>query len=880
MKFLTGLSNIFGNVYFKKLEKIVSRINNLEITFSKWNDEKLRSQTQLFKIRLKGGENLDDLLPEAYALVREASKRVLKQRHFDVQIMGGIVLHQGKIAEMKTGEGKTLTATLPIYLNALNENGVHVVTVNDYLAKRDTVWMGQIYSFLGMSVGCITSEGAFLYDSGNTGEFSNFQFQISKQAEELIDSPDRKRDVLGGFKIEGSYLKPCDRREAYAADITYGTNNEFGFDYLKDNLVYDQNLMVGRGYAFAIIDEVDSILIDEARTPLIISTQLEIPTNFYSDFANLARRLVENIDYNIDEKMKAVTLTALGISKVENILGIKNLYDINNPAENAKALTYIHHLETALKAKLFFKKDRDYLVKDGNVIIVDEFTGRILPGRRFSDGLHQAIEAKEGVPIQRESRTLASITFQNYFRLYQKLAGMTGTALTSAEEFEKVYKLEVVPIPANKPLIRHDFPDLVYKNEKTKWQAVVNEIKKLYEIGQPVLVGTLSIEKNETLSKMLQKTGIPHEILNAKNHEREGEIIAQAGKFKAVTIATNMAGRGVDIILGGNPQDPKENEVVRSLGGLHVIGTDRHEARRIDNQLRGRSGRQGDPGSSQFFLSLEDDLMRIFGGDSIKNLMERLNVPEDQPIENTFITKAIEAAQSKIEGFNFDARKHILEFDEVLNKHRETIYNLRREFLKSDFIKQKEKIFNIIKEELIKIIKFHTTGDKWNFVEIAENIKALINIDVYPKISEIIEIEKLESFVVGQAKSQYEEKEKHIGFEKFGQIGKQLYLQSIDMFWMNHLGNMDYLRDSVRLRAWGQRDPLVEYKNEGHQMFKQSLAALNSEFVSILFKLELRLNNESESGLLQSTPEIKSKISRNDFCFCGSLKKYKKCHGA
>ncbi|MBI2626133.1 MAG: preprotein translocase subunit SecA, partial [Candidatus Nealsonbacteria bacterium] len=758
------LNKIFGDAnekYIKKLQPIVEKINNLEPPTSAlvggegFSTERAEEKTNAFKERLKKGETLDDLLPEAFALVREAAKRNLHQRHFDVQLIGGIVLHQGRIAEMKTGEGKTLTATLPIYLNALEGGGVHVVTVNDYLAKRDAVWMGQIYHALGLSTGCIMHDASYVYDP-----------TVQK---------DEERDILGGFKVIDDYLRPCSRKEAYAADITYGTNNEFGFDYLRDNMAYETNQQVQRGFNYAIVDEVDSILIDEARTPLIISAPDMESSKWYQEFAKIIPKLDAKTDYEVDEKMKAVTLTEEGVNKIEKILGMGNIYE-------EKGIKYVHHLEQALRAEVMFKKDRDYVVQGGQVVIVDEFTGRLMPGRRWSGGLHQAIEAKEGVSVQPESLTLASITFQNYFRMYKKLAGMTGTAATSAEEFDKVYNLDVAAIPTNKPMIRKDFSDRVYKNTEGKFKAVVREIKEKHEAGQPVLVGTTSIERNEYLGKLLDMEGISHQILNAKNHEKEGEIIAQAGKLGAVTIATNMAGRGVDIVLGGNPQnDPELSRRVRELGGLHVIGTERHEARRIDNQLRGRSGRQGDQGSSQFFISLEDDIMRIFGGEKIKSLMGFLKIPEDQPIEAGMISGAIESAQSKIEGMNFDLRKHLLDYDDVFNKHREVIYKKRREMLE------------------IKDLRF--------------------------KIKEWIK--------TSEEEKAFKEKEKELG-ENFDQVSRIVALRTLDMLWMNHLEEMEALRDSVRLRAYGQQDPLVEYKTEGHKMFKLLLDTIESNIAQTI----------------------------------------------
>ncbi len=813
------LNKIFGDAnekYVKSLQPTIDKINNLEPEFEKFSGEKLKEKTLEFKERLKKGETPDDILPEAFALIREASKRTLKQRHFDVQIIGGIVLHQGKIAEMKTGEGKTLAATLPLYLNALEGRGCHLITVNDYLARRDTVWMGQIYHALGLSTGCLNHEQSFLYDP----DFKR-----------PLEDKEKTRDELGSFLIVEDFLRPCTRKEAYSADITYGTNNEYGFDYLRDNMVYDLNQQGQRGFNFAIVDEVDSILIDEARTPLIISAPDMESSKWYQEFARIIPKLDPKTDYEIDEKMRAVTLTESGINRIEKILGAQNIYE-------EKGIKYLHHLEQSLKAEALFKRDKDYVVKGDEVLIVDEFTGRLMPGRRWSGGLHQAIEAKEGVKVQPESLTLASVTFQNYFRMYKKLAGMTGTAATSAEEFDKVYKIEVVCIPTNKSMIRRELPDRVYKNIDGKFQALVREIKEKNQKGQPVLVGTASIEKNEYLGKLLEREGISHQILNAKNHQKEGEIIAQAGKLGQVTIATNMAGRGVDIILGGNPQNPEEAKKVIELGGLHVIGTERHEARRIDNQLRGRAGRQGDPGSSQFFVSLEDDVMRIFGGDRIKSLMTALKIPDDQPIEANLISKAIEDAQSKIEGMNFDLRKHVLEYDDVLNKHREVIYRKRREILeKSQSSSLKPQILEIVKK-------------------------------------------------AGLKEEDYEKKEKEVGEANMRQVEKVVYLRILDMLWMEHLENMEYLRDSVRLRAYGQQDPLIEYKNEGHKMFQKLLAAIETNIANTILKVSLQpastqpvYTDQRQSANISANQRANQKIGRNDPCPCGSGKKYKKCHG-
>ncbi len=803
-------SKIFGDPnekYIRNLQPTIKKINSFSAQGGPASGWELKDKTAELKERLTKGETLDDILPEAFALVREAGKRTLNQRHFDSQLIGGIVLHQGKIAEMKTGEGKTLAATLPAYLNALTGHGVHVITVNDYLAKRDMVWMGQIYDALGLSVGCIVNESGYVYDR----EYKNTE-------------KDQARDLLGSFKVMVDYLKPVDRKEAYKADITYGTNNEFGFDYLRDNMVYELSQQVQRGHNYAIVDEVDSILIDEARVPLIISGAEEDATDKYYEFAKVVENLEKENpsagsghgDYTLDEKLKTVNFTEEGQDKIVKKLG-------DDPwAENDIAVT--HQLESALRAKTLFLKDRDYVVKNGEILIIDEFTGRILPGRRWSGGLHQAVEAKEGVQVKPESVTFATITFQNYFRMYKKIAGMTGTALTSAEELDKVYKLEVVVIPTNKEMIRQDLPDKVFKSEAGKFMALVKEIKELHKIGQPILVGTRSVEKNEYLGKVLEIQGIPHQILNAKNHEREGEIIAQAGRKGAVTIATNMAGRGVDIILGGNPINEKEAEEVKKSGGLHVIGTERHEARRIDNQLRGRSGRQGDPGSTQFFVSLEDDLMRIFGGDRIKNLMTALKVPEDEPIQANMISGALESAQGKIEGFNFDARHHLLEYDDVMNKHREIIYKRRKEFLESQDLKDK----------MLEIIK------KAGFTE-----------------------------------EDYNKKETEIGGENMRAAEKFVCLKVLDTLWQNHLSDMEHMRDSVRLRAYGGQDPLVEYKNEGHKMFQQLLGMIHENIAHSIFQASLQKQNQSQSQNVVSKGS--GEVGRNDPCPCGSNKKWKKC---
>ncbi|QQG45249.1 MAG: preprotein translocase subunit SecA [Candidatus Sungiibacteriota bacterium] len=881
------LGKFFGDAnerYIKSLEPLVHKINALERGYEKLTDEELKNLTQEFRARFIKGETIDNFLPEAFAAVREAAKRVLGQRHFDVQLVGGIVLHQGKIAEMKTGEGKTLVATLPLYLNSLTGKGTHLVTPNDYLSRIGAGWMGPVYDALGVKVGVLAHEFSGIYDLGHQ------------------DPQSHGDDRLGHFR-------PVSRREAYGADVTYGTNNEFGFDYLRDNLEYlPSELRQGEHY-YAIVDEVDSILIDEARTPLIISMPDEESAELYQVFSRITPQLKENVDYNVDEKLKAVAITEEGIDKIEKILGVGNIYE-------EKGIRFVRHLEQALRAQALFQKDRDYVVKDGEVIIVDEFTGRLMPGRRWSEGLHQAVEAKEGVEVQKESRTLATITFQNYFRMYEKLAGMTGTAQTSAEEFHKVYKLDVITVPTHKPMIRDDRSDLVFRTERGKFQAVVREIKERHGRGQPVLVGTVSIEKNERLAKSLQVEGIPHEVLNAKNHEREALIIAQAGRRGAVTVATNMAGRGVDIILGGTSALPDEAHEVREVGGLYVIGTERHEARRIDNQLRGRSGRQGDSGSSQFFVSLEDDVMRIFGSEKIKRMMESFGIPEDQPIENKMVSKAIEAAQAKIEGFHFDARKHILEFDDVLNKQRDAIYKMRREILfATNDMRQatslKEQIFKMIKEEIIRLVQFHAVSDSesdWNIEEIFENVRAIAGVsdEVHKELQAVVasevnrddKREKIIEHLLTALQKVYDIREQTIGSEGMRNIERAVMLRSIDMLWMDHLDQMEHLRDSVRLRAYGQRDPLVEYKNEGSRLYRELQAAIRAQMVNTIFKVG-GAPQEERSRVVERRPDIaisaeqsplasagvthapsgKKEPGRNNPCWCGSGKKYKRCHG-
>jgi len=760
----------------KRAESIVVPTNTLEDATQALSDVELRAKTDEFKARLQSGETLNELAPDAFAVVREASRRTLGQRHFDVQLIGGKILHNGDIAEMRTGEGKTLVATLPAYLNALTGKGVHVVTVNDYLSRRDAVWMGQIHHALGLSVGVLNHESSYLYDPAHVSP-------------EVLVEEDTERDKTGGFRVLHDFLRPCTRAESYAADITYGTNNEFGFDYLRDNLEYEPEKLRQRGYHYAIVDEIDSILIDEARTPLIISAPVSDAENLYERFVAIARTLERDTDYEVDEKRKAISLTDAGIEKAQAALGIENIY-------TDAGIKYVHHLETAVRAKALFQRDKEYVVKNDEVIIVDEFTGRLQPGRRWSDGLHQAIEAKEGVRIQQESRTFASITFQNYFRLYEKLSGMTGTALTSSEEFYKVYGLNTVAVPTNKPSIRIDHEDFILQTEEGKMKAIARVVKKLHEKGQPTLIGTVSVEKNELLSAHFKQEGIPHEVLNAKNHEREGEIIAQAGRKGGVTIATNMAGRGVDIKLGGNPATEEEYEEVKQLGGLFVLGTERHEARRIDNQLRGRSARQGDPGGTQFFVSLEDSLMRIFASDVIKRVMGTFKIPEDEPIYNKMITRSLEKAQTRIEEFNFDARKQVLAYDDILNIQRKSIYTRRQALLKGGP--------EAVDAELARVAKDDEGLSK----------------------------------VIAKKKEELS--------DSFYVVVRRLLLQSIDFLWVEHLESMEYLRSSVNLRAYGQRDPLVEYKKEGLRLFQSLEVSYATQVAQILPNLAARVEAPRE----------------------------------
>jgi preprotein translocase subunit SecA len=895
------LSKLFGDANARHLARfrpLVERINAFESDMQALSDEELGGLTAEFRNRLSKDESLDDLLPEAFAAVREASRRVSGKRHFDVQLMGGIALHEGAIAQMSTGEGKTLVATLPAYLNALEGKGVHVVTVNDYLSRRDATWMGQIYHALGMTVGVLNHEAAYRYDPS---------FAKTSESEGL----DAERDAVGSFRVVHEFLRPVSRREAYAADITYGTNNEYGFDYLRDNMVPDVAGMAQRPHDthhFSIVDEVDSILIDEARTPLIISSPDEESGQLYATFSKIVPHLTEGEDYNIDEKLRTVSITDAGIDKVQSRLGLANIYEDGG-------VRYVHHLEQALRAQVLFRRDKDYVVKDGEVVIVDDFTGRLMPGRRWSDGLHQAVEAKEGVQVQKESRTLATVTFQNYFRLYNKLSGMTGTARTSAEEFHKVYDLEVISIPTNRPMIRHDLPDRIYKTEQGKLAALTAEIKSRHAQGQPVLVGTVSIEKNEILSLMLTRAGVRHQVLNAKNHEREAEIIAQAGKRGAVTVATNMAGRGVDIILGGNPSEPEEAAAVREAGGLAVFGTERHEARRIDDQLRGRAGRQGDPGASQFFVSTEDELIRVFSGDRLKNLMDRLGVTDQDVIENRLVSRAIEQAQSRIEGHNFDSRKYVLEYDDVMNKHRETIYKLRREVLLSeDFstgIGNKARVLEYLAGHLRGLVYGHLSEEtgEWDLEEIAEGARATAP---FPNTlhATLLQMandgtlhpsnpEELLEYLKEEIAKLYDAHEAELGSANLRRIEKAVILRTIDDVWVDHLEAMEHLRESVKLRAYGQRDPLVEYKIEAQRMFGSLLGTVAARVADVIFKIRLAqqprqrpvIESHPVEGNLpgtaaDQTPTVEpvqahsESIGRNDPCPCGSGKKYKKCHGA
>ena len=876
------LSKLFGNERrISQFQTAVDAVNALEAEIGPLSLQELRHESDLLKTSVQDGSiSLDDAMPRAFALVRAAATKTLGQRHYDVQVMGGIALHRGAIAEMRTGEGKTLSATLAVYLNALEGRGVHVITVNDYLAKRDAVWMGQIYHALGLSVACISHDSGYRYDP-------DYVLSVSPLGVEAEVTADKKRDTTGAFKIETKFLRPVARQEAYQADITYGTNHEFGFDYLRDNMAYHPNGQVQRGHHYAIVDEIDSVLIDEAKTPLIIAAPDQESSDLYRQFARIADRLVRETDYTVDEKFKMVTITESGIAKVEKAIGVENIYD-------SESFKLVHYLEESLRAVALFKRDKDYVIKDGEVLIVDPFTGRILMGRRYSGGLHQAIEAKENVRVKEESKTVASITIQNYFRMYKKLGGMTGTAQTSAEEFESVYGLDVVTIPTNQPMVRKDNPDLVYKTTAGRYIALIRDVQERHRAGQPILIGTVAIEKNEMLSQLLREAGVEHEVLNAKNHEREGEIIAQAGRKGAVTVATNMAGRGVDIILGGNPPDREQGDTVRVCGGLHVIGTERHESRRIDNQLRGRAGRQGDPGSSQFYLSLEDDLMRVFGGDRLKGMMDTLKMPEDMPIESGLVSRSIEQAQAKIEGFNFDARKHTLEYDDVLNKQRQAVYDRRQSVLHAQDAAT-------IKDTARGIIASHS--GRLSVLEKEELVKALMSAGVIER-AEDFEFDILEGEEDRRALSEYLEDlcakrfENVISDETAPHL-KVPMLQIIDSLWMSHLENIDALRESVRLRAYGQHDPLVEFRREAFRLFQDLFANFESSFFGVVFRLRVNpvsvsasqpsfLKNAKTihaSGVISAAPAAAAaggnyaKVGRNDPCPCGSGKKYKKCHG-
>jgi preprotein translocase subunit SecA len=834
--------NIFTKIFgsnndrlLKNLQPIVDEINLLEPEMKRLSDEQMPQKTMEFKERVKNGEALDDILPSAFALVREASVRVLGMRHFDVQLIGGIALHQGCIAEMKTGEGKTLMSTLPAFLNALSEKGVHIVTVNDYLAKRDAEWMAKIYNFLGLSV------GAILHD---------------------IDDQERKR--------------------SYSADITYGTNNEFGFDYLRDNMKFDKESLAQKKLNFAIVDEVDSILIDEARTPLIISGPGEKSTHFYTHVNTFIPAFKKETDYTLDEESKSVSLTETGIAKGENLLKVDNLYDPAN-------IEILHHLNQALKAHTIFKRDTDYIVKNNQVIIVDEFTGRLMTGRRYSEGLHQALEAKENVKIENENQTLASITFQNYFRMYKKLSGMTGTAETEAPEFKKIYDLDVLVIPTHMEMIREDYPDLIYKTKKEKYEAAIKEIIRLYKKGQPVLVGTISIDVSEDMSKKLKKRGIKHTVLNAKHHKAEAEIVANAGQKSAVTISTNMAGRGTDIVLG---------EGVKELGGLHILGTSRHESRRIDNQLRGRSGRQGDEGTSRFYLSLEDDLLRIFGGERIHAVMDKLGIEEGEHIEHSFISKAIENAQSKVEGHNFEIRKHLLEYDDVMNQQREVIYQQRRMALMEKNLKTvviemiEDKVYDIVDEFTVE----KTPLKQWDLKGLGGRIKQVFNFtpDLETLVQKNDSPENFSKTLFEQVKNLYNQREGSIGSDITREIERHLILQTVDTRWKEHLLSMDHLKEGIGLRGYAQQDPLRIYKKEGFDMFHGLMERIKEEIVEILFKIQISTSSKVDemkkkeqedltfshsdgSSIKQPVKRSSKKIQRNDPCPCGSGKKYKKC---
>ncbi|MEE8619518.1 MAG: preprotein translocase subunit SecA [Dehalococcoidia bacterium] len=849
----------------KHLQPLVDHVNSLEPGFEKLTDAELRAKTDEFKARLADGESLDEILPEAYAAVREAARRTIRQRHFDVQLMGGIILHQGKIAEMKTGEGKTLVATLPLYLNALTGQGSHLVTVNDYLAKRDCHWMGPIYQALGVSVACI-----------------NAQQTADQRAPSYIYDPSYESEDQ-----KWNSLRPVTRRQAYEADITYGTNNEFGFDYLRDNMVLDLSQCVERPLSYAIVDEVDNILIDEARTPLIISGAAEEATKRYYTFAQLVSGLDKDTDYSIDERTRTTHLTETGMTKMEKMLkreGLLKAPDLYDPSN----YFLTQYLESALKARVLFKRDKHYVVKDGQVIIVDEFTGRLMFGRRYSEGLHQAIEAKEKVKIQRESVTLATVTFQNYFRMYQKLAGMTGTAMTEAEEFHKIYDLEVVIIPTNKPLIRIEHPDQIYKDEKIKFAAVTREIKQLNDQKRPVLIGTTSIETSEKLSDLLNRNGVPHKVLNAKHHEKEADIIAQAGRLGAVTVATNMAGRGVDIILGGTPGECGEAEwqedhnKVIELGGLHIVGTEHHEARRIDNQLRGRAGRQGDPGSSRFYASVEDELLRRFGGERVKGIMQWAGMDENSPIEHSFATKALTNSQVQTEGYHFNIRKHLVEYDDVINKHREVIYAERKKILSGADLKAN--IISMVQHEIQNLVARHLSSARYEPEEGQSNLSGLLEdissifplppqfrSDGFSELNDKQIIEKLTDYAIAL----YDQREQELGPDNMRIAERLVMLRVIDRLWMYHLTDMEHLREGISLRSVGQEQPLVVYKREGHASFEALLASIQHDVAHSIYRVGIAKETQKK----KETAPVGKKVGRNDPCPCGSGRKYKHCCG-
>lgn len=876
----------------KRLKVLVEKISHHEASMKKLKDKDFQKKTAEFKERLHNGQTVNDLLPEAYALVREAAHRTIGERHYDVQLMAAIVLHEGKVAEMRTGEGKTLSAIPALYLNALTGRGVHLVTVNDYLARRDAGWMGQVFYFLGLTTSAIISDQSFVIDP-------------SFEDPSAVD-----------WRLR--HLKPVSRKEAYLADITYGINSEFGFDYLRDNMVSDMSQLVQRDYHFAVVDEVDSVLIDEARTPHIISAPAAEATHRYYDYAKLVEKLSQDTDYSIDEKLRTAHLTDHGILKIEKLLGVGNIYENDFEA--------VHHLEAALKAKTLFHREKEYIVKDGQVVIVDEFTGRLLTGRRFSEGIHQAIEAKEGVAIQQESKTLATVSLQNYFRMYEKLSGMTGTALTEAEEFHKIYNLDVVVIPTHRATVRRDETDSVYKTTRAKYMAIVNDIIEAHKLGQPVLVGTTSIDKNEIISELLKRKGIPHQVLNAKNHLKEAMIITEAGKKGAITVATNMAGRGVDIILGGSKKErwevesdkeyekerkewQKHHDEVLAVGGLRVIGSERHESRRIDNQLRGRAGRQGDPGSTRFYVSLEDDIMRLFGGEQVSKLMTIFKLPEDVPLEHGMVSRSIQQAQVKVEGFHFDSRKHLVEYDDVLNRQREIVYKKRRAILEGE--NQKEAIINRIVNEVSTLVM--VSNDDHGGLDAERLMREFVTIVPFdPHSQEHLKQEiqtknatEATEFLSQIVTDMYKQREQHVGEEVMRQVERWVSLSAIDTFWMEHLDAIDDLREGIGLRGYGQREPLVEYKNEAFTLFERLMSGIDSEIIHRIFKVQVQMQqpeaissqpsapketaiskvakkaktNSEEGKAKAKEPKVNTaKLGRNDPCWCGSGKKWKKCH--